>query len=60
MVVIPWLQSKVDLEEEVEAKIAKNADRNYRPLPNSVLVKSDDGPRPALDVIKCRFGGAHR
>ena len=33
----------VDLQDEVEAKIAKNAERSYRPLPNGVLVKKDDG-----------------
>ena len=30
----------VDLQEEVEAKLAKNAGRSYRPLPNGVLVKT--------------------
>jgi NTP pyrophosphatase (non-canonical NTP hydrolase) len=29
-----------DLEEAVEAKLAKNAARAYQPLPNGVLVKS--------------------
>jgi len=33
----------VDLQDEVEAKLAKNADRSYSPLSNGVLVKSDDG-----------------
>jgi hypothetical protein len=31
----------VDLQEAVEAKIAKNASRAYRPLGNGVLVKDD-------------------
>jgi NTP pyrophosphatase (non-canonical NTP hydrolase) len=29
----------VDLQEEVEAKLAKNAARVYRPLPNPVLTR---------------------
>ena len=29
----------VDLQREIEAKIAKNASRVYRPLPNGTLVK---------------------
>jgi NTP pyrophosphatase (non-canonical NTP hydrolase) len=33
----------VDLQGEVEAKLAKNAGRSYRPLSNGVLVKKDDG-----------------
>lgn len=33
----------VDLEHEVEAKIARNADRVYRSLPNGVLVKDHTG-----------------
>jgi len=33
----------VDLQGEVEAKLAKNAARSYRQLSNGVLVKSDDG-----------------
>jgi NTP pyrophosphatase (non-canonical NTP hydrolase) len=34
-----------DLQDEIEAKIAKNMDRDYRQLPNGVLVKNDDrGP----------------
>lgn len=36
--------TRVDLQKEVEAKIAKNAARSYRPLSNGVLVKSDDEP----------------
>lgn len=32
----------VDLQGEVEVKIAKNAARSYRPLSNGALVKSDD------------------
>lgn len=32
----------VDLQDEVDAKLAKNADRSYRPLSNGVLVNSDD------------------
>ena len=31
----------VDLHDEIEAKLAKNAARVYRPLPNGVLMKSD-------------------
>ena len=31
----------VDLDEEIEAKIAKNAGLDYRQLPNKVLAKSD-------------------
>lgn len=33
----------VDLQQEVEAKIARNAARVYRSLPNGVLVKDGDG-----------------
>ena len=33
----------VDLQREVEAKLAKNTDRSYRPPSNVVLVKKDDG-----------------
>lgn len=36
----------VDLQGEVQAKLAKNAHRSYRPVSNGVLIKSDDG-RPA-------------
>ena len=32
----------VDLQDEVEAKLTKNAGRSYRQLSNGVLVKSDD------------------
>jgi hypothetical protein len=35
-----------DLQEAVEAKIAVNASRAYRPLPNGVLVKDDIVPAP--------------
>lgn len=35
-----------DLQDEIEAKISKNASRSYRPLSNGVLVKSDDGGNP--------------
>jgi NTP pyrophosphatase (non-canonical NTP hydrolase) len=31
----------VDLDEEIEAKIAKNTGLDYRQLPNGVLAKSD-------------------
>lgn len=31
----------VDLQAAVEAKLAKNAARTYRPLPNGTLVKED-------------------
>jgi NTP pyrophosphatase (non-canonical NTP hydrolase) len=31
----------VDLDEEIEAKIAKNSGREYRPTSNGVLAKSD-------------------
>jgi NTP pyrophosphatase (non-canonical NTP hydrolase) len=31
----------VDLQDEIEAKMAKNAVRVYRPLPNGVLMKSN-------------------
>ena len=31
----------VDLDEEIAAKIAKNAGREYRQLPNGVLTKSE-------------------
>jgi NTP pyrophosphatase (non-canonical NTP hydrolase) len=31
----------VDLQDEIEAKMAKNAARVYRPLPNGALTKSD-------------------
>jgi len=34
----------VDLQEAVEAKIAVNASRVYRSLPNGVLVKDDAAP----------------
>ncbi len=34
----------VDLDEEIEAKIAKNAGRDYRQLPNGVLAKSASSP----------------
>ena len=30
----------IDLQDQIEAKIAKNAARVYRPLPNGALVKS--------------------
>lgn len=33
----------VALQDEVEAKLAKNADRSYRLLPNGVLARKDDG-----------------
>ena len=36
----------VDLQSEVEAKIAVNARRAYRRLPSGVLVKDDGGPAP--------------
>jgi hypothetical protein len=42
----------VDLQGEVQAKIAKNAARSYRPLSNGVLVKSDD------DGLICASGSA--
>jgi hypothetical protein len=32
----------VDLQDQIEAKMAKNAARVYRPLPNGVLAKSLD------------------
>ena len=32
----------VDLQHEIEAKMAKNAARAYQPLPNGVLAKSND------------------
>lgn len=35
-----------DLQEAVEEKIAVNASRAYRPLPNGVLVKDDKVPPP--------------
>jgi NTP pyrophosphatase (non-canonical NTP hydrolase) len=35
----------VDLQVEVEAKIAKNSDRVYRTLPNGVLVKDSSSGR---------------
>jgi hypothetical protein len=31
----------VDLQDEIEAKMAKNAARVYRPLPNGALIKSN-------------------
>ena len=31
-----------DLQDEIEAKVAKNAARVYRRLPNGVLAKSSD------------------
>lgn len=39
----------IDLQDEVEAKIAKNAARIYRSLPNGVLAKSTDesGQQPS-------------
>jgi MazG-like family len=38
----------VDLQDQIEAKMAKNAARAYRPLPNGVLAKSPTEPgRPA-------------
>jgi hypothetical protein len=37
----------VDLQGEVEAKLAENAARSYRQLSNGVLVKSDDDGRTA-------------
>ncbi len=37
----------VDLQGEVEAKVAKNAARSYRQLSNDVLVKSDGDGRMA-------------
>ena len=33
----------VDLQQEIEAKITRNASRTYRSLPNGVLVKDDPG-----------------
>jgi hypothetical protein len=33
----------VDLQNEIEAKIAKNASRVYRRLPNGALVKDSAG-----------------
>lgn len=33
----------IDLQREVEAKIAENASRVYRSLPNAVLVKNSTG-----------------
>jgi NTP pyrophosphatase (non-canonical NTP hydrolase) len=32
----------IDLQDEIEAKMTKNAARVYRPLPNGVLAKSND------------------
>ena len=32
----------VDLQDEIESKMAKNADRVYQRLPNGVLAKSDN------------------
>ena len=32
----------VDLQDEIGSKMAKNAARAYRPLPNGVLAKSSD------------------
>jgi NTP pyrophosphatase (non-canonical NTP hydrolase) len=32
-----------DLQDEIEAKMTKNAARSYHQLSNGVLVKSDDG-----------------
>jgi hypothetical protein len=37
----------VDLQEAVEAKIAVNASRTYRALPNGTLVKDDAAPLAA-------------
>ena len=37
----------VDLQEAVEAKIAVNASRTYRALPNGTLVKDDAAPSAA-------------
>lgn len=37
----------VDLQVEIKAKLAKNAARSYRQLPNGVLAKSDDGEHTA-------------
>jgi NTP pyrophosphatase (non-canonical NTP hydrolase) len=34
----------VDLQEEVEAKMAKNVTRTYQRLPNGVLAKISDEP----------------
>ena len=31
----------VDRQDEIEAKLAKNAPCVYRPLPNGALIKSD-------------------
>ncbi len=39
----------VDLQDEIDAKLAKNASRSYRQLPNGVLVKSED-PGGAVNV----------
>ena len=33
----------VDLQQEIESKITRNASRVYRSLPNGVLVKDDPG-----------------
>jgi hypothetical protein len=38
----------VDLQDEVEAKVAKNASRSYQRLPDGVLVKDDHGARSAV------------
>lgn len=40
----------VDLQEAVEAKIAVNASRMYRALPNGTLVKHDSAPSAAGDA----------
>lgn len=34
----------VDLQDQIQAKLAKNAARVYRPLPNGVLAKSPGEP----------------
>jgi hypothetical protein len=36
----------IDLQDAVEAKLAKNAARTYEPLPNGTLVKSASPPGP--------------
>jgi hypothetical protein len=41
----------VDLQQEVEAKIARNASRVYRNLPNGALVKGGTGPTGSLTLF---------
>jgi NTP pyrophosphatase (non-canonical NTP hydrolase) len=41
----------VDLQNQIKAKMAKNAARAYRPLPNGVLTKSSGEAQPSPGAV---------